>query len=89
MRWEAVGQTEVQSRVRVQIPRQSARPKKSKQQARAYRPGRDADLAVRYMRVQLRPAHYDADKAPIAIWVIHARARKIRRRIPKRWSGFC
>ena len=32
--WEAVGQTEVQSRVRVQIPRQSARPKKSKQHAR-------------------------------------------------------
>ena len=71
--WEAVGQTEVQSRVRVQIPRQSARPKKSKQHARPYRPGRDADLAVRYMRVQLRPAHYHADKAPIDIWVIHAR----------------
>ena len=71
--WEAVGQTEVQSRVRVQIPRQSARPKKSKQQARPNRPGRDADLAVRYMRVQLRPAHYHAGKAPINIWVIHAR----------------
>jgi hypothetical protein len=32
--FEAVRQTPVQSRVRVQIPRQSARPKKSKQQAR-------------------------------------------------------
>ena len=71
--FEAVGQTTIQSRVRVRIPRQSARPKKSKQQARPYRPGRDADLAVRYMRVQLRPAHYHADKAPINIWVIHAR----------------
>ena len=69
----AVGQVPIQSMVRVQIPRQSARPKKSKQQARPYRPGRDADLAVRYMRVQLRPAHYHADKAPIEIWVIHAR----------------
>ena len=57
----------------MRIPRQSARPKKSKQHARPYRPGRDADLAVRYMRVQLRPAHYHADKAPIAIRVIDAR----------------
>jgi Domain of unknown function (DUF4338)/Transposase DNA-binding len=71
--FRAVGQTTIQSRVRVQIPRQSARPKKSKQQARPCRPGRDADLAVRFMRVQLRPAHYHADKAPIDIWVIHAR----------------
>lgn len=71
--FETVRQTPEQSRVRVQIPRQSARPKKSKQQARPYRPGRDADLAVRFMRVQLRPAHYHADKAPIDIWVIHAR----------------
>lgn len=71
--WEAVRQTPEQSRVRVQIPRQSARPKKSKQHARPYRPGRDADLAVRFMRVQLRPAHYHADKAPLDIWVIHAR----------------
>ena len=70
---EAVRQTPVQSQVRVQIPRQSARPKKSKQQARAKRPARSADLAVRYMRVQLCPAHYHADKAPIDIWVIHAR----------------
>jgi len=69
----AVGQTPIQSRVRVQIPRQSARPKKSKQKARPYRPGRDAELAVRYMRVQLQPAHYHAGKAPIDIWVIHAR----------------
>jgi hypothetical protein len=71
--FEAVRQTPEQSRVRVQIPRQSARPKKSKQKARPYRPGRDADLAVRVMRVQLLPAHYNADKAPIEIWVIHAR----------------
>jgi hypothetical protein len=70
--WEAVRQMPAQSQVRVQIPHQSARPKKSKQHARPYRPGRDADLAVRFRRVQLRPAHYHADKAPIEIWVIHA-----------------
>jgi hypothetical protein len=71
--WEAVRQAPVQSHVRVQIPRQSARPKKSKQQARAKRSARNADLAVRFMRVQLCPAHYHAGKAPIDIWVIHAR----------------
>ncbi len=68
----AVRQAPVQSRVRVPIPRQSARPKRSKQKARPSRPGRTADLAVRYTRVQLRPAHYHADKEPIDIWVIHA-----------------
>jgi hypothetical protein len=68
----AVRQAPVQSRVRVHIPRQSARPKRSKQKARPKRPGRTADMAVRYTRIQLRPAHYHADKEPIDIWVIHA-----------------
>lgn len=68
-----VRQTPAQSRVRVVLPRQSARPKRSKQQARPMRPRRTADLAVRYLRVQLRPARYHADKEPIDIWVIHAR----------------
>ena len=68
----AVRESEVQSQVRVHIPRQSARPKKSKQKARPKRPGRMADMAVRYMRVQLRPAHYHAEKDPIDIWVVHA-----------------
>jgi hypothetical protein len=54
--WEAVRQTPVRSQVHVRIPRQSARPKKGKQQARAKRPARNTDLTVRFMRVQLRPA---------------------------------
>jgi len=70
--FEAVRQAPVQSRVRVHIPRQSARPKRSKQKARPKRPGRTADMAVRYMRIQLRPAHYHAHKEPMDIWVIHA-----------------
>ena len=68
----AVRQAAVQSRVRIHLPRQSARPKKSKQKARAKRPGRSSDMAVRFMRIQLRPAHYHADKDPIDIWVVHA-----------------
>jgi len=68
----AVAQEPVRSRIRVHIPRQSARPKRSKQKARAKRPGRTSDMAVRTMRVQLRPPDYHADKDPIEIWVIHA-----------------
>ena len=70
--FEAVRQAPVESRVRVHIPRQSARPKRSKQKTRPKRPGRMADMAVRSMRIQLRPAHYHADKDPMDIWVIHA-----------------
>jgi hypothetical protein len=70
--FEAVRRTQVQSRVRVHIPRQSARPKRSKQQKLPKRPARITDMAVRYMRIQLRPARYHADKPPIDIWVVHA-----------------
>ncbi|HET7874592.1 MAG TPA: IS4 family transposase [Methylomirabilota bacterium] len=68
----AVRQAPVQTHVQVQIPRQSARPKRAKRQARPARPGRPAVLAVRYRAVHLRPPPYHKDKAPIALWVIHA-----------------
>jgi len=68
----AVRQAAVQSQVRVHIPRQSARPKRSKQKARSKSPGRLAELAVRAMRIQLRPAHYHVDKEAVDVWVVHA-----------------
>ena len=68
----AVRQEPLQSRIRVHIPRQSSRAKKSKQKARPKRPGRTADLAVRYKRVQLRPPKYHESKEPIDIWIVHA-----------------
>lgn len=70
--FEAVRLAPVQSRVRVDILRQSARPKRSKQRARPRRPGRIVDMAVRYLRIQLKPSHYHAGKPPMDIWVIHA-----------------
>jgi len=69
----AVHQTPVLSHVGVSVPRQSARTKKSKQQARAKRPGRMAQMALRIMRVKLRPAHYHAEKAPMNICLVNAR----------------
>jgi len=69
----AVRQAPVQSRVRVHIPRKSARKKKSKQKASPKRPGRMADLTVRAMRVQIKPPTPQfADKDPLEVWVIHA-----------------
>lgn len=68
----AVREEPVQSRVRLNIPRQSARAKKSKQKARPKRPGRTTDMAVRSLQIQIRPGHYQGDKDPIDIWVVHA-----------------
>lgn len=70
--FQAVRQSPVQTPVRVHVPRQSARPKLSKKKARPKRPGRQAELEVRYQRIQLRPPKYRSDKDPIDIWVIHA-----------------
>jgi hypothetical protein len=70
--FDAVRQAPVESYARVHIPRQSARPKRSKQKARPKRPGRWANLAIRYRQIQIRPPEHLADKAPIDIWVIHA-----------------
>ncbi len=70
--FETLRQAPLQSRVRVHIPRQSPSPKKSKQKARPKRPGRAADLAVRYKRVQLRPPEHLKDKELIDVRVVHA-----------------
>jgi hypothetical protein len=68
----AIRETSVQSRVSVCIPQQSARPKKSKQKVKAARPGRQAELALRYLTIQLPAPSYYRDKEPIEIQLIHA-----------------
>jgi hypothetical protein len=70
--FEAVRQAPVQTTVQVHVPHQSARPKLSKKKARPKRPSRQANLEVRYQRIQLRPPKYHADKDPLELWVIHA-----------------
>ena len=70
--FDAVGQTEVRSRVVIHVRRQSARPKKSKQKARPKRPERMATVAVRYKRIELRPPPYLSDLKPVAMWAIQA-----------------
>lgn len=70
--FEAVRQAPLQRKVQVSVPYQSARPKLSKKKARPGRPSRQANLEVRYQRVQLCPPKYHREKDPIDIWVIHA-----------------
>jgi len=70
--FEAVRQSPVLADVRIHVPRQSARPKRSKQQARPARPGRVADFAVRARWVRLLPPAAHRTKPPIDIWIVHA-----------------
>jgi hypothetical protein len=70
--FEAVRQSPLQTKVQIQIPRQSARPKLSKTKAKPKRPSRWAELEVRYQRIQLRPSKYYSGKAPLGIWGVHA-----------------
>ncbi len=68
----AVKETPVQGRVRVPIPKESARPKKSKQKARNARPARLADCAVRVLHLKLPPQEYYDNKESVDLCVIHA-----------------
>jgi len=70
--FDAVRQAPMASRVRVHVPRQSARPKKSKQKARPKRPGRMADMQVRFRALQLQPTKGHEDKQPLDVYLIHA-----------------
>lgn len=68
--FDGVLQTPVRSRLRIHVPRQSARPKRSKQKARAKRVERTANVSMRYQRVELSPPPYLRDRGPLALWII-------------------
>ena len=69
--FDCVRQSALQSQVRINVQRQSARPKKSKQKACAAKKQRTAQVDLRYRRIELRPpSHYKA-KEPLALWVVH------------------
>ena len=69
--FDAACAAEPQLRLELQIERQSARPKKSKQKAGSGRASRIAEMILRYQRVELRPPKYLRDKQPIPLWVVH------------------
>ena len=55
----------------IQVPRQSTRTKKSRQQAKPGHVQRSATVALRYLDIELRPGAYQKDKAPIKLTVVH------------------
>jgi hypothetical protein len=63
----------VSGHLAIRIPRQSSRPKRSKQKARPKREARTATVAVRYRKVDLLPPAYLKGKSPITLWAIHIR----------------
>ena len=70
--FEAVRQSPLQGKIQVPIPKQSARTKKSKQKARAVRPKRMADLALRHLQIQLPAPKENVDRSPVTVELIHA-----------------
>ena len=61
-------------RMQVAVTRQSARPKASKQTAKAKREARLADVSVHFERIELAPT--DAafkQREPLALWCVHVR----------------
>jgi hypothetical protein len=69
--FESVRQSPIQSRLSINVPRQSARPKKSKQKARAAQKQRTAQVALRYCQVELPAPTYHKGKEAITLWVVH------------------
>ena len=71
--FETLRTSPVRSHLAIRIPRQSSRPKLSKQKARPKREARTATVALRYAQVDLLPPAYLKGKAPITLWAIHIR----------------
>jgi len=71
--FEAVRNAPIKSKINVCIPRQSERPKKSKQKARKKRVGRLATLTLRSMDVTIKPPKVYGNAEPLEISIIHAK----------------
>jgi hypothetical protein len=63
----------VRSHLAIRIPRQSSRPKLSKQKARPNRKARTATVALAYRQLDLLPPGYLKGKVPMTLWAIHIR----------------
>lgn len=69
--FDSVKASPIQTEVHIKVTRKSARPKKSKQKAAAYRVARTAQVSIRYVPLSFNPASYHKDKAPITVWALH------------------
>jgi hypothetical protein len=71
--FDQVRSSPAKSRLAIAVPRQSSRPKKSKQQARAGHPKRMAQVQLRWREVVLPAPKHHAGKAALRLWVVHLR----------------
>lgn len=69
--FELVRQSPVRSQLRINVPRQSARAKKSKQKARDGHPQRDAHVNLRYREVELRPRSRYPGQEGLRLGIVH------------------
>ncbi len=74
--FESVRRSQVQAQLKITIPRQSARSKKSKQKARPKQAMRTAEVSVRYKKVELKPPLDYKGNDSVSIWIIHVREDK-------------
>ena len=71
--FESLRGSPVKARMLIDVPRQSARPKKSKQKARDGHPGRQTQVALRYREIEFQPPAQHHAKQAIKLWVVHVR----------------
>jgi hypothetical protein len=71
--FEFVRQSPVQGQLRIHVPRQSARAKKSKQKARPGHEERAAHVNLRYCEVEFRPPSHLPGKKALTLTVVHVR----------------
>ena len=69
--FDSVRDSPVQSLLRIHVPRQSARAKKSKQKARIGHQQREAQVELRYREVEFRPPSNHPGKQALKLWVVH------------------
>jgi len=69
--FECVRQSPVQGQLRIHVPRQSARAKKSKQKARSGHEQRTAQVDLRYREVEFRPPSNHPGKKALTLRVVH------------------
>lgn len=67
----AVHHSPAQCRLQVRVPRQSARPKRSKQKQRPARQQRTAQVELHYQALELHPPASHRDQPPLKLWVVH------------------
>lgn len=69
--FEFIRQSSVQGQLRIHVPRQSARAKKSKQKARPGHEERAAHVDLRYRQVEFRPPSHLSGKKALKLTVVH------------------